>query len=45
MVADNINGMVGYWDQHQRNRFANRHHLVLVWPPQERACRAPRWLS
>ena len=23
MVADNINGMVGYWDCEQRNRFAN----------------------
>jgi two-component system CheB/CheR fusion protein len=27
MVADNINGMVGYWDRQQRNRFANRHYV------------------
>ena len=27
MVTDNINGMVGYWDREQRNRFANQHYL------------------
>ena len=27
MVADSINGMVGYWDRQQRNQFANRHYL------------------
>lgn len=27
MVADNVNGMVSYWDREQRNRFANGHYL------------------
>ncbi len=36
MVADNINGMVGYWDKHQRNRFANRHYLAWFGRSQER---------
>ena len=36
MVADNINGMVGYWDKHQRNCFANRHYLAWFGRSQER---------
>lgn len=26
MIADNINGMVGYWDQDECNQFANSHY-------------------
>jgi len=27
VVADNVSGLVGYWDQDFRNRFANRHFV------------------
>ncbi|HEY6880160.1 MAG TPA: PAS domain S-box protein, partial [Polyangiales bacterium] len=26
MIADSVNGMIGYWDRDQRNQFANRHY-------------------
>ncbi len=35
MVADSVNGMVGYWDRQQRNRFANRHYLEWFGKPAE----------